>query len=127
VGYVAHDAVLAVTAAYREGGLPDIEAFRQSIPERFRRLVIGPVQGVVNSDVMYVFLPDGSKEGWEDSAIGNELRERFRALFRQEYDDGSSHDDVVSVRFGADFRDKYPPLVTVEWPRTAVGYKAPNE
>lgn len=116
MGYVAHDAVLVTTETYREGGLPDIDAFRAEMPEEFRRLVIGPVQTAVNGTVCYAFLPDGSKEGWPQSDEGDLWRGRFKALFRFAYDDGSSPDDVVEVRFGADFGCENEPRVTAVWP-----------
>lgn len=103
MGYIAHDAVLVSTHRYRDGGLPDIEAFRQTLPPDWRRLVIGPVEGVVNEGYFYAFLPDGSKEGWDLSDEGNRYRAQFAALFASSYEDGSSPDDVVSVRFGEDF------------------------
>lgn len=102
MGYIAHDAVIATTSDARPGGLPNVEAFRASLPEDFRALVIGPIAGVVNGYYSYVWLPDGSKEGWSDSDKGDEYRAAFVALFDQVYDDGSSHDDVVEIRFGGD-------------------------
>jgi hypothetical protein len=101
MGWIAHDAVLVATETWRPGGLPDIDAFRAEMPEEFRQLVIGPVKGAVNDTVFYVFLPDASKEGWDTSDTGDEWRDRFRALFTYQYEDGSSPDDVVSVRFGS--------------------------
>ena len=122
MGYIAHDAVLVVTQDYREGGLPDMDAFRDSMPEHFRHLVIGPIPTAVNGDTLYAFLPDGSKEGWSGSDLGDEWRERFKALFRFAYSDGSSPDDVVSVRFGGDFGYEFGARVATDWPPRAVGY-----
>lgn len=116
MGYIAHDAVIVVTEDYREGGLPDMDAFRASMPEHFRHLVIGPVQTVANGSTCYVFLPDGSKEGWVDSDLGDEWRRRFKELFRLAYDDGSSPDDVVSVRFGGDYGSEVGATLTVDHP-----------
>lgn len=116
MGYIAHDAVLVVTGDYRPGGLPDIDAFRESMPENFRQLVIGPVQSAANGEILYAFLPDGSKEGWETSDEGEYWREEFRNLFTYRYEDGSSPDDVVSVRFGGDFAYRHPPQITHLFP-----------
>jgi hypothetical protein len=116
MGWIAHDAVLVATETFRPGGLPDIDAFRAEMPEEFRQLVIGPVEGAANGTVYYVFLPDGSKEGWDTSDEGNEWRKRFRDLFTYQYEDGSSPDDVVSVRFGGDFARDHAPKITDLFP-----------
>ena len=116
MGYVRHDAVIVTTEDFREGGLPDIDAFRASLPEEWRRLVIGPVETAVNGTLVYVFLPDGSKEGWNDSDFGVMVREQFRSLFQMQYDDGSSADDVVTVSFGADYGIEVGARVSVDWP-----------
>jgi len=112
MGYMAHDAVVVTVAGYAmrgEYGAPrmgDVEAFRESLPEDWRHLVIGPVPGVINDYFSYVFLPDGSKEGWTTSDRGDEYRARFAALFSGCYDDGSSPYDYVEVRYGGDEREE---------------------
>ncbi|MFJ1539248.1 hypothetical protein ACIODS_11965 [Micromonospora chalcea] len=100
MGYIAHDAIIVTTGDHRPGGLPDIDAFRASLPPEFRHLVIGPVPSAVNGYVSYVFLPDGSKEGWKMSDDGDEYRAQFAALFSERYADGSTSDDWVAVRYG---------------------------
>jgi hypothetical protein len=101
VGYIQHDAVIMTVSSYQPG--PDIDAFRESIPEEFRRLVIGPVEAVTNGYRHYVLLPDGSKEGWDTSNAGDEIRERFTGLFGERYDDGSSPQQGVHVTYGGDY------------------------
>ena len=102
MGYIKHETVIVTTGIGDD--LPDIEAFRSSIPEPFRPLIVGPVQSVTNSYWTTVMLPDGSKEGWDTSDDGDEIRERFIALFGQRYADGSSVHAVVHVQFGEDYR-----------------------
>lgn len=97
MGYIKHDAIVMVTESHRPGGLPDIEAFRESLPPAFRALVIGPIEAVVNHFVSYVFLPDGSKEGWADSIAGDLYRAQFVKLFPSGADEG------VTITFGADW------------------------
>lgn len=122
MGYIRHDAVIVTTEGYREGGLPDIDAFRASLPEEWRRLVIGPVETAVNGTLVYAFLPDGSKEGWEASDFGVMVRERFRSLFQTQYSDGSSADDVVTVSFGGDYGLDFGATVAKDWP-AGEGYR----
>jgi hypothetical protein len=106
MGYMRHNAIIVFASSYvmeREGA-PDVDAFRRSLPEEWRRLVVGPVMTVVNGDYSFAFLPDGSKEGWPDSDRGDEYRRQFLGLFSFAYDDGSSPFDVlvVNARFGGD-------------------------
>lgn len=99
MGYFAHDTVLA-TSWYSD--CPDIEAFRQTLPEKWRPLVIGPIPGVVNFGQFYAFLPDGSKEGWQDSHDGDKYRQQFIELFKD-----AKYPDVVTVRFGGDYQAEF--------------------
>lgn len=104
MGYIRHDAVLVTVAGYMEGkpDMPDVAAFRQSLPESWRPLVIGPVKTVANGDLNFAFLADGSKEGWSDSDDGDEYRFKFIELFGAAYGDGSSPFSVAQVRYGGD-------------------------
>lgn len=111
MGTYIHDAVTVTTAAWRDGGLPDIDAFRDSLPEEFRQLVIGPVPSCFNGRVSYAFLPDGSKEGWPPSDQGDEYRARFAALFAQQDEDGATCDDTVHIRYGGDHRHDNAPEI----------------
>ncbi|MGV9226348.1 hypothetical protein ACWDPF_27185 [Streptomyces albogriseolus] len=108
MGRFVHDAVIVTTVDYRPDGLPDIEAFRQSLPEHFRPLVVGPIPAPFNGYVSYAFLPDGSKEGWVPSSEADEYRAQFAALFNHRYSDGSTSDDAIAVQFGGDHRDEHP-------------------
>jgi hypothetical protein len=107
MGYIAHDAVLVTLSDYvqdrhAEPSMPDVDAFRASLPEEWRPLVVGPIKALINGYISYAFLPDGSKEGWPPSDAGDEYRDQFAALFSFTYEDGSSPFDVVRVRFGGD-------------------------
>lgn len=104
MGYMKYEAVIVTTWFGREHTMPDMDAFRASIPEDFRRLVIGPVLTVTNGYYTYALLPDGSKEGWDTSDLGNEIRQRFLDLFPERYEDGSSRHCWVHVAYGRDHR-----------------------
>lgn len=106
MGYIAHDVVLVTSITPDQGNDPDMDAFRASLPEDWRPLVIGPVRSIVNFYAFYAFLPDGSKEGWGPSDDGDEYRDRFAALF------ASGYYDVARVRYGGDDRDA--PAAAVE-------------
>jgi hypothetical protein len=109
MGYTRHNAIVVTAAGYAMEGsygaaAPDVAAFRDSLPEQWRHLVIGPVESIVNDYQSFTFLPDGSKEGWKDSDLGDEYRRRFLDLFSFAYEDGSTPFDVlvVDARFGGD-------------------------
>lgn len=109
MGYTRHNTIIVTVSDYAFGGdselpIPDIDAFRDSLPEDWQRLVIGPVPALVNSYATFMFLPDGSKEGWDTSDQGDEYRKQFIDLFSACYDDGSGPFDVVVVeaRYGGD-------------------------
>lgn len=107
MSYVRHNTVVVTAAghAMRGAGAPDVDAFRRSLPEEWRHLVVGPVGSAVEDYQSFVFLPDGSKEGWPESDLGDEYRERFIGLFSFAHEeDWSTPFDVVIVtaRFGGD-------------------------
>ncbi len=77
----------------------DVEAFRESLPEEWRSLVIGPVKSITNSYSTFAFLWDGSKEGWDTGEQGDAYRQRFLDLFSFAYEDGGSPYRVLSADF----------------------------
>lgn len=101
MSHILHDAVIVVAQGYAMRGamddipVPDVEAFRDSLPAAWQHLLIGPVRSVINDSETWTFLPDGSKEGREESDEGDEIRRRFVALFSWKYPDGSSPFEVV--------------------------------
>lgn len=120
MGYMAHHAVVITIYGYvlqeqykyrdRSPGsihehdpqMPDLEAFRNSLPEHWRPLLVGPIPSVANDYWTVLFAPDGSKEGWDTSDEGDAYRAKLMDLFSGTYEGGSSPFDVVQVRFGGD-------------------------
>jgi hypothetical protein len=135
VGYTKHDAVIATVLGM---DMPDdIDEFRRSLPPEIRRLVIGPFDDPTGDPAghgyaTYVFLPDGSKEGWPLSDVADKARERFKELFGEgrwvhvvyggDVERGH-HAAVVEVSPVADGRTERPHLAErprAEWTRQRI-------
>ena len=87
--------------------MPDIEEFRASLPQEWAALVVGPFTGMVNHTLTWMFLPDGSKEGWPESDAGDIYRQRFADLFAIQYEeDGSTPFDVALVQYGGTYPER---------------------
>lgn len=90
-----------------------IELLKEEMPAKFAALIVGPVPAVINGYVFWVMLPDGSKEGWEDSQEGEVWRLRFARL--------DPYNDAVTIRWG-DYdedgvtRGEFYPIDLVEEP-----------
>lgn len=113
MGYIAHDAVIAVVSGYDTETINAIAAFKASMDndrnhddmalgQTYSQFLVGPVVGV-NGYHMYAFLPDGSNEGWGPSDRAQELRARFTQIAKS--------GNVVAVRFGGDFEAEYGPQI----------------
>ena len=96
MSYMRHDAVIATMSGDLDGH-PDMGAFLLAMPDEYRVLVVGPFRGIVNNYVTWVFLPDGSNEGWEESTEADAWREAFIALWPPD------RASLVHVRFGGDY------------------------
>lgn len=101
MGYVAHHAVLVTADAYvlEREWMPDVDEFKANLPGNWGSLITGPHRGIINDYVTWVFLPDGSKEGWPDSDDGDRHRQHFADLFALRYEDESTPFNVVLVGY----------------------------
>jgi hypothetical protein len=62
-----------------------------------------PVPHIVNGGASFLVPPDGSKEGWQESADGDARRAEFvEWLEKQRYDDGSTSLRWVEVMYADD-------------------------
>jgi hypothetical protein len=107
MGHIEHDAVIVTGGVWSADEAPDVDAFRESLPEDWRQLIVGPITSPVNGYLSWVFLPDGSKSGWSEDRDGELYRRRFVELFAETYDDGSHRWDVVELTYGADHRYEF--------------------
>lgn len=104
MGYMRHNMILSVINGDMDGGgelTGKVVRFRQLLPQEWQHLLIGPIPGVRNAYVSFVFLPDGGKEGWEASDEGDNYRRRFLNLFPLN-EEGNADVLIVHARFGGD-------------------------
>ncbi len=96
MGIMAHHAI--VITCYNE------ERIEQAVTQA--KILFGGAFHITPSQFGYysiLIAPDGSKEGWEDSDIGDCNRLAFVSWLREQvFEDGSSPFAWVEVRFGAD-------------------------
>lgn len=98
MGHIKHHAI-AVTS-WDESKL-DL-AYKKA-KDIFGDTVSDMVGGVVNSFRSFFIAPDGSKEGWAESNIGDEKRAAFvDYLISFQYEDGSSPIDYCEFYYGDD-------------------------
>jgi hypothetical protein len=107
MGYMVHHAIVVTSWDKRA-----IEAARAKAVELFSafslfhgepNLVSAMHKGVVNECYSFLVAPDGSKEGWEESIVGDAAREGFVAwLEAQRHEDGSTSVHYAEVKFGGD-------------------------
>lgn len=98
MGDIVHHAIL-VSASYDTNGEHWIEVARRAALEAGCRPT-AIQEGVVNDVRSFAILPDGSKEGWEESNAGDRARYDFiRWMNDQAYEDGSSPLSWVEVEW----------------------------
>lgn len=86
MGYFVHHTI-SVTSMQREQ-LAEARSFAIGLGAHVSELVEGQTNGVAS----FMIAPDGSKEGWEDSAAGDVRREAIKNWLRaRAYSDGSTH------------------------------------
>ncbi len=91
MGWIKHDAIIVTSCD--EEGLNSIREKAISLGLTVSEIVRSPINGYAS----FLVAPDGSKEGWEDSDIGNERRKAFIAWLRE----GESRwSDWIAVEYG---------------------------
>jgi len=114
VGYVRHHAIVVtswsddlIEHAHTEAVRIFGAAQDESSARTFERLVSPIVPAVTNGGSFFV-APDGSKEGWGTSDLGDACRARLiRHLEGYRYEDGSSSLDWAELVVGGDDREAY--------------------
>lgn len=98
MGVVNHNAIIATTWSKERADA--IHVWISGLTEQQQKLFVNS-EGLVNQYQTFALMPDGSKEGWDASDAGDDLRELFIArLTEDNYEDGSSPWAWVEVGYG---------------------------
>ena len=98
MGYMRDNAII-VTGYYGEY----IDNAHKRAKKIFGEQVSEITPEATNGARSFFVAPDGSKEGWKESNIGDENREAFvKYLENRRYSDGSSPLNLVEVQYGDD-------------------------
>jgi hypothetical protein len=92
MGYMKHDSI--VLTSWNEKHL--IKAQRKARTLGLPTSNI--VESWVNNEGAFFIAPDGSKEGWEESNKGNELRDEFKRWLKS----SKLYIDWIHISFGGD-------------------------
>lgn len=100
MGYIRHHAIII-------SGRDDkkLKAFHKKAKEIFEKQVTNIVKSPVNTSLTFLIGPDGSKEGWDESDLGDKKRAEFIDLIDDSaYNDGSNSIRYCEVFYGDDER-----------------------
>ena len=98
MGYMRHHGMLVTTFDKEKA-----EAAHQKAREIFTFLVSEIRESVINGYYSFAIFPDGSKEDWDDSDLGDGNRAFFKAwLETQRHEDRRTSLDWVEVQYGDD-------------------------
>ena len=91
MGLIQHYAIVATT--WNEESADALDQWISSLQKADKELFTPRMGSWVNGYITYVLVPDGSKEGWALSRIGDSLRDRFIARLGKNW-------EWVEVSFG---------------------------
>lgn len=102
MGYIRHDAILAMTFDDYSGKVMKEKIKKINLlKEKMEKddfdsgIILGPFKGI-NGYITFVYAPDGSKEGWEESDKSDKFRGEFTQIFN------GTFDSYISLTFGGD-------------------------
>lgn len=108
MGYMAHHTI--VVCGWQEGAVKAAHAKAVELCDGVMNrdtgepgyTLVSPILGpYVNGYTSFFISPDGSKEGWDTSQLGDTAREAFTEWLQEQRKDGK-YLDWVEVRFGGD-------------------------
>lgn len=101
MGYIKHHAIIVTSWDVKQ-----LKEVHNKAVEIFDSQVSSIVQSKINGYESFFISPDGSKEGWGDSDLGDKRRDVFiDFLESKNYSDGSSSLSYVELFYGEDNGD----------------------
>lgn len=106
MGYMKHHAIVITSSNKKhieKSRVKSLEIFqnyfeKDLISSDGTRMVSEIISGVINSQYTFMIAPDGSKEGWGTSDIGDNARDNLLDWM----DESDLYIDYVLVKFGGD-------------------------
>lgn len=99
MGIMNHNAVIATTWSSEKADI--LQKWIEKLTKDEQRFIVRVEETLTNGYHTFIIVPDGSKEGWEDSNNGDRLRELIiMRLSKDNYNDNSSPWDWVEIGFG---------------------------
>lgn len=95
MGYIIHDAI--VVTAFTKAHIEEARLAAERCDLACTELVASPMNGYWS----FLIAPDGSKEGWPDSIVGEQRREKWIAWVKTCYARGV-YIDWALVHYGGD-------------------------
>jgi hypothetical protein len=106
MGYIKHNAVIVTgweAKKVHEAHAKANEVFATYFPNK-TTIISEIVMGVVNEQYSFFIAPDGSKEGWADSDLGDVFRKDFQDYLQNSRD---NYCDYIEICFGGDDECEY--------------------
>ena len=100
MGYIKHNSTIVVSWK-EEDVVAAHEMAKEIFSDKLRggdQLISPILNSVVNDDYSFFIAPDGSKEGWSDSKMGDLARIEFLDWLHN----ADNYCDYIDVRFGGD-------------------------
>ncbi len=100
MGHIKHNIDVVVTGDYNTKGLEALRDLKRRMDEDNKGHYLIESEVCVNGTITFVFVPDGSKEGWAESNEADAFRQEMRDIAREH----CKWDDCLYARFGGDDR-----------------------
>lgn len=98
MGYIRHHTI-AITSWKKE----ELEKLHIKINAIAPNIITNIYKSPLNGYHTFYLIPDGSKEGWEESEAYNEIRNRIKNIIKEmKYDDGSNCIRFCELYYGGD-------------------------
>ena len=85
MGYLKPEYVIFETSQFEKKGIKEIDEFIERQEKEVKRY-FKKFDKLTNSTIIYFMCWDGSKEGWDESNKGDEVREEFLNIIKDKFE-----------------------------------------